>query len=1689
MKSLFSLLLSIFIFQAVLAQDNTKYFDPQPENFMKQLNVLFKENARDELEVFYKKLEKEYKEGKISESQQSKMVDILNIMYSRKMQVYPYYKNFIEATGNSYKSGYSEQFIDRWYNFVKGVLVNSKKGNNKDFNIFIDFSNDLFTINALVSENSKSYTIEKRELSFRYVDKHIIASVPKTNLRGFFKTDTIVIWNTSGEYNIMERTWKGNEGEMNWLRVGLPKETVSATFGRYTIDMNKPSYSIDSALLTYPEYFPKPVYGRIDDKITKEGGDFTTLQYPQFTSYIKTYPFNNKIANNIRCSGGFKIKGNSIIVGAEDGTPVNVEIYAKDGITKIFSAEGSFAIFQKENFINMDKSRITIYMGKDSIYHPSSSFKYDVQKRELRIVKEQDGSGKARYRSSFHKMSFDAEILLWNIDEDFVNLKMLSGKGKNAAKFISDNNFDQQTFNLARTAAATNDPLTVLSKMAETNPTGIPVEDYVKSMGPAFSVSAVLPMLFSLEKDGFINYSSTNKTITINKDYTNFYIKANAKKTDYDILRFSSLGQNSIGKYNIKNKNLEINSVVKIPMNDSANVMAFPNDTSKVVISNNRKLEFDGKIMAGRMDFYTAGSKFDYDSFNVKSDKIEMMRIHIPDKVDPATGADVTVKVLKSSLEKFKGDIQINSRFNRSGMQSARKYPTLKTTSNAYVYYDNKNIYNGRYDREDFYFEVAPFKKDSLQFFDKDALFYEGKLVSAKIFQPFPEKLRIQPDLSLGFITKTTESGFANYQNKGSFNGTIKLSNSGLIGQGVQKYMTASLTSDSILYFPDQTNLLAKKVESKEQKTPTEFPQYTTDSALIEWRPYTDTMLLLSHKRHPFNMFNNSTEMFGLLVLTNKGLTGSGYLDFDEAKISSKAMIFKSTTMNADTASMEIKSLGDKLTFKTPNVKAKMDFVTKIGDFKSNANDIATDFAYNQYKAEINEFKWDINQKILTFKSPEGSKGSKFTSTHPDQDSLTFLARKAEFSLVTSIIKMDGVDEIQIADSKVFPNDGKVTLQPKAKMETLNNATIEGDTANNYHKFTNAKLDIHGKNDMIGYGEYVLKVNDKDHNVKLNSIRVTKKEVGKGAKKKPIYNYTIEGTGKVDKNQNLQIYRNVDYYGDVTIAMNKKYPLFNGKQRIKFDNPPYKTPWFDVNNEINVEELQLNKKELIAEGDQNLYTGFMIDRESNTGIYTNIMAPLRTNADQTMFDANGIIKHSKSDNVYIFGDSAKILTGARKGNKIRYSDSSGTLSSEGYYNPNLKMGGIPVVMGGSMDNNLKDSSYKFNGSVGFNITLDPRVMNALVNVIAAEFGENLDINYNKKETKNSLIELFHPKDVAAIEEDLAKSGTIQKGPKYTPFNLVLSDVIMDYHNEDMAFRSKAEFGLSMVGGRPVNKKVNGFFEYGYGEYYDYFNLYFKAKNREWVFITYADGILGMLSSNEAFNSTINQIEPRKRIVRKSPKEYYTYSVAGDYDANAFTKRMAKGGKYNEEEKRPKEDKDKLNVDEKDLKNATEFIEKTPDQAEIERENARQDSIIKALELKNKEQSDLETKQYEEAEKKAKEEAQKKLEEEEKNPTPAKTEEVPTFDPDKEQPKETPKEVTPTPAETPKTEEAPKKEETPKEEAPKTEEGTPKTEPTPEEGKLPEETEKETQKQEEIKEEKEAQPENKEEPKSLFDKYF
>ena len=92
----------------------------------------------------------------------------------------------------------------------------------------------------------------------------------------------------------------------------------------------------------------------------------------------------------------------------------------------------------------------------------------------------------------------------------------------------------------------------------------------------------------------------------------------------------------------------------------------------------------------------------------------------------------------------------------------------------------------------------------------------------------------------------------------------------------------------------------------------------------------------------------------------------------------------------------------------------------------------------------------------------QDSKGSKFVSVHPKQDSLSFVAKTSTYNLKDNVINVNGVNDILVADVIVYPSQGFI-VEKDVFIPTISNATILLDNnSTQYHEFTNASVNIDG---------------------------------------------------------------------------------------------------------------------------------------------------------------------------------------------------------------------------------------------------------------------------------------------------------------------------------------------------------------------------------------------------------------------------------------------------------------------------------------------------------------------------------------------------------------------------------------------------------------------------------------------------
>ncbi|MGK0366466.1 MAG: lipopolysaccharide export system protein LptA, partial [Saprospiraceae bacterium] len=916
-----------------------------------------------------------------------------------------------------------------------------------------------------------------------------------------------------------------------------------------------------------------------------------------------------------------------------------------------------------------------------------------------------------------------------------------------------------------------------------------------------------------------------------------------------------------------------------------------------VFLKENRNMDFDGKLYSGYSVFEGKNFHFDYDNFSITLDSVRYFDLFVPTGIEDERGNKEALS-LASRIEYLSGVLLIDAPENKSGREEIPIFPSIQSKKPSFVFYDDKSIQKGVYNRDSFFFELKPFAFNSLDNFTAESIDFDGNLVSFDIFPDIKEKLVVrEEDQSLGFATDTPAEGFPAYKNTGNYKGVIDLSNKGLQGKGLLTYLDAEINSEDLVFRPQNTTGSADVFDLDEKRNATpEIPQVHGVNVDILWRPYNDSLFVTAEEA-PFEMFKDGQHTLrGTTILTPDGLKGNGLFDWTKASMTSNTFSFGAFSTVADTSDLKIRAFdADDLALVTDNLNAVVDFDKQIGNFKANDEFLTTSLPYNQYETSFNEFDWDIKGEIITFKAEEGKKG-RFLSVHPDQDSLRFLGDAASYNLKTSTLNITGVDEIISADAFIYPDSGLVDVIKGGKMTLLKNARIEADTINKYHVINRAEVQVLGKKEFRAEGFYEYNIGDVEQEIRFDEIVGTR--IGKGSRAEKVT--ATRATGEVSSEKEFFIDHKTLYRGTISLFSETPNLKFDGYARIK-STSLRRLHWFTVSFNGDKSDLKIKydvPKNYQAEP---LRTGLYLSKENNR-VYSNIMAPLYFRKDRPVLPVTGYMDYDRTRDVYVFGDSLKILQDGLKGNKLTYYESTGEVKSEGKYNigDNLKYISIQAAGRANAEPMPTDTVRvvipKITGD--FMLALDLLLPDDLKKFLIQDFqGSSFDaqsINYSdgKSFYQKAASELFPEKETKKILNSLDQ-GVFDISKKVNKSNLLFSKVPMQWDPDYQSFvSSKATLSLASIDGQMINKDITAYIEVKMPQRGDdRLYVYLKSPSNLYYFFGFKEGIMNIVSDNPKFNDYILNMKDKYRIKKMPDGETFEIQPVNDGTARQFVSRV------------------------------------------------------------------------------------------------------------------------------------------------------------------------------------------------------
>ncbi len=1471
----FIILTAFFILSLNTYSQNITEFSQNNTKFLKQLSNFIEKNNAKKGKALFEKFEPVWTSSPYFTSNDKQEIIInMNKMLKKRCRNVPHFTNYLNTIIAFSNSQQSSESYHNW-NSAFSDLLKGRKTTLRKIQFFLAGTYELIENNNIYKSTTTTWKTDNKNYKYTY-DKKLRIIFSSLNLKCYAKTDSLNIYSTKGTYFPLTNKWIGKGGKVTWERANYSPDSVFAILKHYKIDMKKSNYEADSVIFTNSYYFDHSLEGFLKEKILAHMHG-QKASYPRFKSYSQRFTLKN-IYKNVDYDGGFSMKGAKFIGSGNENNYASIKIYRND--TLFFIAKSKLFIFNKNDIIS-STAIVTFRLDTDSIYHPGLYFKFNKNKRNVTLIRDGKKMTRSPFYDTFHKVEIDVGEISWNIDDPKIDFSSNKGTTNQVGKFQSTDFYSQKQY-LDLQGMDEQNPLVIVRKFVKySSSEEFPLSDFADFLRA--SIPQTKQYIMRLAFAGFVDYNFDTKIIKVKQKLYD-YLRASVGKKDYDVIKFNSkTGANKNASLSLLNYELKIHGVHLVHLSDSQNVAIYPRG-EEITLLRNRDFEFEGKVRAGNFLFRGTNFYFNYDRFKIDMPNVDALKMQVATPKRDDYGFPIMITV-RSTIENVKGELLIDQSNNKSGNKSLAQYPIFKSEKNSFVYYDKKSINKGVYKRDKFYFQIFPYEIDSLNTFSTNSLGFDGHFVSGGIFPPFDQKLRVMPDYSLGFIRKSPPNGIPVYGGKGKFHNDIRLSNQGLKGNGDFTYLTSITKSNDFNFFPDSMNTHAQSFNIKKQISGVEYPTVQSTDAYIHWLPYNDE-LYASDKKKPFNMYDDQATLHGTLKLQPTGLNGWGKSEFAGAQLFSKMFNFYEHTIDADTANFNLKEIEmEGLAFKTINVKSHVDFNERKAEFKSNGKASFVELPANQYICFMNQFTWWMdkaeiemsaskdalqNQKTGQEFSPTEQEdiqieGSRFISIHPKQDSLNFIAPSAIFSLRKHKIKAKDVRYIRVADAVIYPGDGKVIIEKKAKMQPLVNSKIIANITTRYYTIYNANTNIYGRKDYSASGDYdYIDETNRKQTLHFNVIGVDS-------------TFETYGTGNIGITDGFTLSPNFAFTGRFKMLAKNKYLTFTGSTQISHECDAIKRQWINFSAEINPDEIYIPIGDEVKDINNNvLFNGFLITNDS-AHIYGTFFNKHKKYSDKQILSAKGFLFFDKADKKYKVSSKEKLNEFNLPGNYLSLSKTICNLYGEGKINLGTDLGQVKLNTVGSINEDFSDTSVNLETVIGMNFFFADKSLEIMANDFMTATGlDPVDID-NQTFTKG-LAELVGKELAEKLLSDYALKGQLKKIPKELKYTILFSDLKFKWNSKTHSYLSDGKIGIGNIGKYQINKYVDGIIEIVKKRGGSKMNMYLSINDNQWYLFSYTRGVMRAYSTNEQFNTEIKILKPdeRKLKVEKGQPMYNFY---------------------------------------------------------------------------------------------------------------------------------------------------------------------------------------------------------------------
>jgi hypothetical protein len=1421
------------------------------------------------------------------------IVNVASQMRARNMRPAPSFYTLMHTLSLFHDEKLNEKQIRDWLMSLSEIIFDPRYTSIK-IDKYIEISGLFVKNKTLYDGGSIRWQVKEGKAEFAR-DTTLQIHITNATITCYSIKDSLEIYNFNGDYYPDMLKLQCKTGLITWEKAGFARDKVFAYVYSFFIDVTQNSYSCDSSMLTHKTYFKIPVAGKLTDKATfaKSPEEST---YPRFETYETKFKIKN-IYKDVDYEGGIGLEGAIVHGMGSSYNPAKLNLYRNDTLyVKITSK--SF-ILAKKNLKSIE-STATLYLDKDSIYHSNLDFSYIPETREMSLYRTQSPISKSPYFDSFHNLDMTFENLFWDMDNSYMVMSRPKSASIGQAKFESTSFYNEKNFfKLMRLEEV--HPLYLLRDFAKKyGSETFPVEALAKWM--KMSVEQAVAMCIEMANNGFLFYDRSYNEVTIKKKVDD-YIASFAKKKDYDDITINSetSGKEQNAILDMKSYKMTICGVPAVFLSDSQKVAIFPYG-GKLVVGKNRTISFDGVVQAGLFTIFGKNFTFRYDTFYLRLQKIDSIRIAVETGEKDAFGKP-KVEEINNLIQLGTANLYIDDPKNKSGLKSLKQYPIINAITYSYIFYDKIPGLEGIYPQKDFYFRVDPFTYTNIDHYSNRDISLDGEFIGGKIVEPMRQTLSIQPDNSLGFSMVVPQAGLPVYSDKGVVFDYLSMSNKGLISSGKLNRLTSVTVADTFRFYPDSMKTHAMSFNMTKNEN---FPDLVSVDVAIKWLTDNDVWYARNSHDKEFNMYSNGTTMDGVLKLCPASLSGDGVVNMTDSRITSGSFIFKGMNIDADTSDYYLKALkGNGYGFVATNVNTHVNFDTKHTSFSLNTDSSLVVLPEIEYICKMTNFDYNMNSKTLQMwqkgresttlmpaekliKIPlDKTEKPTFFSTNNMKDTVSFASGTGTYYLAKNYMKIDNVNYVKVADALIQPGGGTLIISSGAKIKQTDSSLV---AINNRHIIHSASIKIESSAFYSGGGiyDYI------DAEGNTQTISFPKIEVDTMA---------TSAKGYIPDSQHFTLSPAFTFIGDVTLRSSRDNLSFTGAAGIITKCEKIKSLPVKFSAVIDPRHILIPVGEKARDINDNLiYSGSFVSLDT-AGVYGTFLSERNSWSDNPLVTSSGYLFFDKGAGKYRIASLAKLSDLNQSGSMVSFDKDYCILSGEGKINYGTNYDLLKMEGAGKVIHQTDSTNLSIQSLLGFSFFFSPEALKMMADEIKT-IPTLKTVNVSTDFYRKAFRDLVGEKAATSITEDLQLLGHIKTMPKEFSYQIFLNDVNMVWNPETMSFISKGKIGIGFIGETPLNVYVDGYIELQRKRSGDLLDIYLKANDNTWYWFSYFRGVMMSLSSNRAYDDILSNLkESSRKHPDSSARTPYKYMIGVQDRLNRFMQRMSGKVDENDSEER------------------------------------------------------------------------------------------------------------------------------------------------------------------------------------------